>query len=632
MSSAKLTHEQKEIVEFYGSPLRVLAGPGTGKTLCLVEKVNFLIKTRKITPSEITLVTFTRAAAGELRGRIGRSGIGPDKIPYVNTLHGFAVNILRKYQSKAKLKPGFQPIGSDFTKLLIKDVFQELKQNNIYLSYSDIKSFTNAHFQLKAKAGVPKEMNNNDRHKKILNRFSSSFHEHLEFYNALDWSDFLYKTIELIELYPEIREEIHKGTKYLLVDEYQDLSPLEQYFIEKINADGSGLCIVGDDDQSIYETFRFANPGGLINFHKKYPACKSLFMSICWRCPPDVIKVALAVVKNNKNRIKKELKPLKEEKKGYVVCISHKSKKEEISWLVSKILEIQKKRKEIKHEDIMVLFKDGKIAKDYVSELQKSNIPLDLQLKVSNIFETEQFLGLLSAVKFLVNPHDNLNLRYCLYSWKGIGLETVRQIRLLSISMKKNLWDVIKDIISNPRLFKAIKNRNSVKKFHDFYKELICAKKFTKILQIYFERFLESKVDKACSIFLENLERFEGKEGFVSLKEILEDFENKMESGELESKYKEKGEGVRIMTMHSAKGCESPVVIIPTLEDDVIPGVTKNLEEQRRLFYVSLTRSQFGLYLSWARQRSGQEIHTVEGRKMLSKQKSRFLDEMGGLI
>lgn len=623
----KLTPEQKEIVKFHGTPLRVLAGPGTGKTMCLVEKARYLVKEQKIPYTQITLVTFARATAGELRARIERSGIDSDKLPYVNTLHGLAMNILKKNISKTDLKPNFQPVSSALTNILMNDVVYELKQKGASLSRSQVNTLREAHFRQKASAKLSAKITSNKKYIAMLSQFSNVFHEHLKFYNAVDWADVLIKALDLLDNEPEVKKDVHATTKYFLVDEYQDLNPLEQEFIDKISSDKSSLCVVGDDDQSIYETFRFANPKGLIDFIKKYPKAKSLPMSVCWRCPPVVVKAALKLIKNNKVRANKDLKAAKKKKRGFVVCLSHKSKKREIEWLVTKVNEI--KGKKYKYEDIMVLFTDGKIAKDYISRLQKEKIPLNIQLKTASIFESEAFLNLYYTMKVLVDPSNNLSIRYCLHNWKGIGPETVRQLRFLSVSLKLNLWEVIEKVSKNIDAHKDIRNRNRVGDFYIFLKTLFDIKKYAEMNKIYSSKFPESKNDKGCEIFFESLNSFKNKESVVTLKEIFEDFENKVESGELENKYREEKDGVKIMTMHSAKGCESPIVIIPALEEDIIPGLAKNIEEKRRLFYVSITRAKVGVYLNWASQRTGQEIHVVKGRRMLSKKKSRFLEEIG---
>lgn len=622
-----LTDEQREIVEFFGAPMRVLAGPGTGKTLCLIERINFLIEQKRVSHNEIYAITFTKAAAGELRKRLERRGIKSDGLPYVNTLHGLAMSILRSHLKRAGLKAGFRPIDGVAQRILVKDVIQDLKEKNINLSGYDVRIYITAHFQNKAKAGIPKHFSDNPRLAKILTEFSKSFHDNLDFYNAIDWAEILHKTIDLLDSHEDIKNDTHSKVRHLLVDEYQDLSPLEQYFVDKIVGNSSGLCIVGDDDQSIYETFRFADPKGIIDFTEKYKGAKPFFISLCRRCPPEVIKCASNLIKNNKKRVEKELLPFNEKKKGFVVALSHKSKKAEMEWLVSKIPELLKK--EFEYKDILILFTDGDIAKDYVLSLKAAGVPLDIQLKVSNIFNSEYFIWLMATIRWLVNKTDNLSMRQCLDYWKGIGPETVRQLKLQALSTHSTLWDAVESVANNPKAFKKIKQRNKVVSFHRYITKLEETKRFSELVEQFFMAVPESKEDKGCNIFLKHLDEFEDKEDMVTLKEVLEDFEQHVDSGELESKYQSEQKGVRIMSMHAAKGCESPVVIMPALEDDVMPGENAdNIEEKRRLFYVSLTRAKYGVYLSWASQRSGQEIHKIEGRKMLGKKKSRFLYEI----
>jgi len=623
----QLTEEQKAIVEFSGAPMRLLAGPGTGKTLCIIEKTKYLIEKRRISHKEICAITFTKAAARELWERLVKTGIKQGSLPYVNTLHGLAMGILRSHLKRAGMKPGFKLVEGFTQNILIKDVLQDLRERNIKLLQSDIKLYLKAHSQVKSKAGLPSHISSNSHKQRILDEFSKSFHENLCFYNALDWADILHRSIELLDQYNDIRKETHEKTQYLLVDEYQDLNPLEQYFIDKIIGNINGLCVVGDDDQSIYETFRFADPQGIINFPNKYKDAKSFFITLCRRCPPEVIEHALRLIKNNKKRVAKALFPFDKHKKGFVVCVSHRSKKKEAEWLTSKVIELVKKG--INYKDILILFTDGDIAKYYVAALKEEELPLDVQLKVSNIFNSPYFIWLLATIRWMVDNEDNLSMRQCLDYWKGIGPETVRQLRFIALSSNDTLWLAIDKVASNLDVFKQIKLRKAVKAFHDYMNKLKNFKKFTDITDLFLSIRPESREDLGCSIFLQHLHTFKNQEEVVNLKEILESFEEGIESGELESLYKKKHDNIRIMSFHSAKGCESEVVIIPALEDDIMPGISDNMEEQRRLFYVSITRAKYVVFLSWARQRTGQEIYKKEGRKMLGKYKSRFLSEIG---
>ena len=623
----KLTDEQRDVVTSFGVPLRVLAGPGTGKTLCLVERVKFLISKKKISHKNIFVITFTKRAAGELRSRLQKSGIKSDQLPYVSTLHGLAVHILKKYRHKTSLPAGFRPIDNVFARILLKDTVHALLVKNIRLSPNEVREFNHAHLQNKAGAGLPAHISSNTNKKRTLASFSRNFHEQLEFYDALDWNDIIQSVLELIDSCKEAREEIHAQIKYLLVDEYQDLSPLEQRFTKRLMDDHSGLCVVGDDDQSIYETFRFAAPRGIIEFDKEHPGSASKVISLCYRCPPKIIEIALALIQNNKQRASKKLEAFNKDKKGVVVHLSHRSKKAEILWVTSKVKELLE-LKNFRPKDIMILFTDGDIAKDYIIELEKENVPLDIQLKISHLFESETFVGFFSILKLLADPNDNLNTRQSLNFWRGIGPETVRQLKNLVVSTKSNLWQAVSKVSNNQSAFEEIKQRKVVLAFHDFIRELNSLKKPRQIVERMATKFSEVMSDRGIQILVEHIKSFSGAEEITNLKEIIKDFEQKIDSGELESESDEVDK-VRIMTMHSAKGCESPIVIIPALEDDIIPGNAENVEEKRRLFYVSITRTKYALFLSWASQRSGQEIHKVEGRKIIGKSRSRFLTEIG---
>jgi len=623
-----LADEQQKIIDHYGAPLRVLAGPGTGKTFCIIEKIKDLIIRKNISNNNICAVTFTNSASEELRERLEKSGIRHDILPYSNTLHGMGMGILRNNLTRAGLKPGFRPVDSITQRILVRDTVQDLKYKKINLTQKEIQIYIKSYYQKKSQAGIPPVISNNPQQKERLEIFSKYYCDTLDFYNVIDWTDILIKAIYLIDYYEDIKEKIHERTKYLLVDEYQDFSPLEQNFIDKICGNENGLFIVGDEDQSIYETFRFADPQGIINLTNKYKNLKSLSLTLCRRCSPEVISCALKLIENNRRRVSgKKLKPFDKNKKGFVAILPLRSKKAEIEWIVKKVLKLVN-QKGYSYKDFMILFTDSKMAKDYIDTFKKSNVPLDIQLKVSNVFSTKYFIWLISTIKFLANNNDNLSLRQCLDYWRGIGSETVRQLRLSAIANKTNLWEVINNLVNNPNAFEGMRQRNKVIAFFKYFSTIKNSKNFSDIAKNFFFTFPECKKDTGCKMLFGHLKKFDGKENIITIEDVMGDFEQQIESGELENKYKKEQGGIRIMTMHSAKGCESPVVFIPALEDDIMPGqYVENIEEQRRLFYVSLTRAKIGVFLTWAKQRTGQEIH-IYGRRMLGKNKSRFLIEI----
>jgi len=627
-STLTFTEEQVKIIEHMGAPLRVLAGPGTGKTFCLIERIRHLVVEKKVSHDKISAITFTNATAGVLRGRLERSGIARDSLPYVNTLHGFAMGLLKRHLREVGLRPGFRPIDTGMQKIIVQDVVEDLRHDGVTIKPAEIKLYKDAHLQRKSKAGIHFHIGDNASRVRTLDGFSARYHQNLDFYNAIDWADVLHRAMELLDNKDDIRSEVKQSTEYLLVDEYQDLSPLEQEFVDKICGAPVGLCIAGDDDQCIYETFRFAAPEGIIAFPKKYSHAKMLYLTLCHRCPPDVVKIALKLISNNRKRVAdKTLVASNPAKKGFAVALVQRSKKAEIDWLVSKVKELTVEK--YKFPDIMVLFTDGKVAKDYVAALREAGIPLNVQLTVSNIFGTETFNRAIATVRWIVDSSDNLSTRQCLDYAEDIGTETIRQLRLLAQSLSVDLWSAIENVAVNVKAFKQMRQRNKVKDFHSFLDGLRKTKSFKSVMKLVASYIPGFEEDRGCIEMRDYFNKFDGQEDAVTMKEALESFEQEIDSGELENKFKQEGDkGVRIMSMHSAKGCEAPVVFLPALEDDIIPGeYTSNVEEKRRLFYVSLTRAKVGVYLTWARQRTGQEIH-MHGRRMLDKKKSRFLEEI----
>ncbi|HUU05186.1 MAG TPA: 3'-5' exonuclease [Patescibacteria group bacterium] len=217
-------------------------------------------------------------------------------------------------------------------------------------------------------------------------------------------------------------------------------------------------------------------------------------------------------------------------------------------------------------------------------------------------------------------------MRQCLDYANQIGIETIRQIRLLAISLNCNLWMIIENINKNIDAFSSMRQRKKVVEFHLYLKDLFNYKNFNEIVYKFFNYVPLSKSDNGCQKVLAFLNEYENTK-IITLKDVLDEMDQKLLESENKDEIDEQNE-VRVMTMHSSKGCESPVVFIPAMEDDIMPGIDlENIEEKRRLFYVSLTRAKYGVFITWAKQRTGQEIH-MQGRKMLNKQRSVFLDEI----
>jgi len=277
---------------------------------------------------------------------------------------------------------------------------------------------------------------------------------------------------------------------------------------------------------------------------------------------------------------------------------------------------------------MLVLFKEGQIAEDYITAFREKGVPLDVKLKVVGPFDSPCFSNMLATLHFAADQDDNLALRQCLDYWPNIGATTTKQLRSLCFLRNISLWKSVGAVANNLEEHRAFARRRSVKEFHSAMTNILAIGKFGQLVQTILTMLVGCNDDPGIRILQTFLDKQAGNEAVMTIAEALENFDQERESGEFDKVEEELPDKVRIMTMHSSKGLEAKVVFIPAMEDDLMPGHVVNLEERRRLFYVSITRAKQILLFSWASQRIGKEIHR-EGGKMLGKQKSKFLTEMG---
>ena len=625
-----LTDEQRRVVRHRGGPLRVVAGPGTGKTSCIAARIKDLLVRDRVAPARLLGVTFTRAAAGEMRQKLEKQGVRPDRMPDVRTLHSKAVGLLRHHGSLVGLSPNTRPLSELEANLVLKDVAADLASTGLRLPFKgagNILDYRRAYRSEKGGAGIPSWISANRRRLKTYHQFCQTYEELQKFYTAIDWFRVVSLALHLLDSNPDVLAEEQARVEHLLVDEYQDLNPRDQELVRRLSGDASGLCVVGDEDQSIYESQRYADPSGLVSFDKVVRGTKTLELTSCYRCPQQVLDKANALISNNKKRIsdKQPLRAAGAKRKGVVATVWRRSKKAEIEWLVKKVTELHEKGFE--YRDILILFTEGQVGQGYIQALQEKGIPLAVQLKVAGPFDSACFLRVFATLHFLAEPAHNLALRQCLDYWPNIGQGTIRELRRLSTQRSESLWEAVSEVASAPDEHRSIRRRRLVADFHKAMTRLASIQEFQELLPAIVENLPDCSADPGVQILGEYFGKQSGKEGALNIAEVLQNFEQEREAGRFEVA-EELPDKVRIMTMHSAKGLEAKVVIIPALEDDLMPGQFSNTEERRRLFYVSVTRTKKTLLMSWASQRVGQEIHRPGGR-MLGKKPSRFLKEMG---
>lgn len=626
-----LSPEQEKIVQHVGSPLRVLAGPGTGKTFTIAHRVRWLLEESVVQPSAIRAITFTNAAADEMRNKIEKIGVRPDRMSWISTLHAAATRILHTEAALARVHPQFRPLGRRELRVVLADVEEDLraagyrigfratiKIRDLYEVYRQVRSAPNPE--------PPSWLSTSSFERRLYEQFVHKFEEAQRFYRTLDWADVIHRTIELFQQHPELKQAHCEKTRYLMVDEYQDLNPAEQWLVTVLVGDPAGLSIFGDDDQSLYESLRFADPRGILDFPKKFPGAVTYPLSVCRRCPQEVIKPALQLIQHNLVREEKALEAESPAKKGFVAVRALRSMKQEKAWLVEKI-KVQV-GKGFRYRDMLVLFSEGSVAEEYVVTLKASGIPCLVKLRLESIFDSETFQDFHAYLRFIADNEDNLSLRVCLASAPGVGSRTIWHLRKMAEAKRCTLWKAVKDLTGAPQAFREVRQRKVVQQWCGELEKALSAERFGTVVAQVAALLPGCQEDAGVKCLTEYIRSMDGKEEALTFKEVLDTFEQLREAGRFEGQAEQEEDAVRVMTMHSAKGLEAPLVFIPATEDDLMPG-GGNVEERRRLFYVALTRAKYGVFISWARQRTGKVTHSMPGRKIIGKIGSRFIKEMG---
>jgi len=590
-----LTPEQKDIVQTTGKPLLVLAGPGTGKTEVLAQRILFLIENNLATKEEIVGITFTTKAANQMKDRLKQLGLPEDEHPLICTLHSLATKILRENGEMAGLPTEFMIADSYEASLILQDAIEDV---NPHLSKHWKKLFEQI-FLFKAQNKRPEDIDDKKMFKKIYQRYQ----ELLRFHKALDFEDLILEACSLLEKHQEIREFYQNRCKNLLVDEFQDINPAEYHLIKLLAGEGNGLFVLGDDDQSIY-TFRGGTPKIILGFTKDFKNAEEKVMTVCFRCPDKIILGALALIRNNKDRRDKELKPINRNA-DLIKFLDCKSDIQEARWIAEWIKE-NLEGEEYEPKDIAILYRGGDIADKIAEEVSKF-----IRIIRPSPEETKHQREFIAYLRLVTDRRDSLALRVCLSSKtaKKIGPIAIKKLRDYAESNNCELWDTL-IIAQKENEFKRW--RKYLKAFVDLIEQLnkklsqlplteflihvaktLGYEKEPRIKEII-ERSKNLPEGNSLSAFLENLRGKRGEKA-AERKESAEDREN----------------AVLFITMHSVKGLERKVVFVIGMEKGEFPKSNSNVEEERRLFYVAMTRAKDKLFLCYAKKREGQSAQGV---------------------
>ncbi|MDE6761425.1 MAG: UvrD-helicase domain-containing protein [Lachnospiraceae bacterium] len=613
---SNLNDRQNEAVRYTQGPLLLLAGAGSGKTRVLTHRVAYLIEEEGVNPYNILAITFTNKAAEEMRDRVDRIVSFGAQSVWVSTFHSLCVRILRRFIDRLDYQTNFTIYDSDDQKAVVKNCLKKLNMDpKQYPERMIMAEISRAKEQFISPSEYDREASGQYRKMQIA-RVYTEYQERLKQSNALDFDDLLYKTVELFQFHPEILDNYQERFRYIMVDEYQDTNHIQFLLIKQLAAKYRNLCVVGDDDQSIYK-FRGANIYNILNFEEEYPEAKVIKLEQNYRSTGNILKAANGVISHNEGRKEKAL--WTEAPEGEKVSFSlYDTEYQEAEDTVREILH-QHKEEGRPYNHFAVLYRTNAQSRIYEEKLLMKNIPYKI-IGGQNFYGRKEVKDLICYLKAVDNGRDDMAVRRIVNVPKrGIGVSSVDKIQAYADTYEMGLLDAMFEAANVPGLNRAAAKvesfTNLIMDFRDLLEEgAFLSELYDQILERtgYWEELVAENTEEA-EARMENLTelknkivKYEEEAEHPTLSELLEeialvaDVDNVIETEEK----------VLLMTLHSAKGLEFPCVFLGGMEDRLFPsGMALNseepdaVEEERRLCYVGITRAKERLYLSAARQR-----------------------------
>ena len=606
-----LNDMQRQAVLATDGPLLVLAGAGSGKTTVLTKRIAYILGLKKARPWEILAITFTNKAAKEMADRI--AALVPDSASdmWIKTFHSACLRILRKDIDRLGYTSNFNIYDTSDQKRLVKEC---IKDSMLSEDMYPVKSVMFVISDCKNKGITPDEyLQNNDGdfrakgYGKIFRRYTNRLKEN----NALDFDDLLCKTVELFENNPDVLEYYQNKFRYILVDEYQDTNNIQYRLVAMLAQKYRNLCVVGDDDQSIYK-FRGADVTNILDFEKQFRDAKVIKLEQNYRSTQNILDAANEVISNNINRKQKKLWT----DRGDGAKIIVRSLNDQIgeAQYINNTIESFVRTGEYKYSDFAILYRTNAQTRSFEENL---TCPYRI-LAGLRFYDRREIKDLLSYLRVIFNPADDTNLsRIVNVPKRGIGDTTVGKISALAMSVGKSMFDIITD----PGYAEAIgRSYSKIASFAQMINEirsLVNEISVSELIEVILKRtgYLES-------LIAENAQEAQGRiENIEELKSKAIEYEEKVENPSFEGfldnislvsdvdNYDEEQDAVVLMTLHSAKGLEFPVVFMCGMEYGLFPSMMAEMEEggieeERRLCYVGITRAKSRLYMTWARMRT----------------------------
>ena len=624
-----LNDKQKEAVLATDGPCLVIAGAGSGKTKVLTHKIAYDIESG-IKPWNILAITFTNKAANEMKERIEKLIGDAAKDLWMGTFHSICVRILRRYIDRIGYKTDFVIFDTSDQKTLIKECLKTLKvDDKIFTDRGVLSEISNGKNEmLEPKAYGVKYAG--DFRKKTIAEIYELYQRRLRENNAIDFDDIINFTIKILSENPDVLDYYTEKFKYILVDEYQDTNKAQFTLVSLLASKYGNVTAVGDNDQGIY-SFRGADISNILNFERDFPGTKIIKLEQNYRCTGNILKAANAVIKHNENKYDKKLWTENEE--GHLPCIyCGEDEYDEGRYIVEQINHL-KTEEYYKNSDFTILYRMNTQSRAIEEILRRESIPYKI-IGGLKFYERKEIKDIISYLRLIQNPSDNLSLKRIINEPKrGIGKTSLDKIEELSINSGVPMYEIIKNaeqyglnrVFLNSREFvNAIEELRAKKddiKISDLIKETLKKSGYTQALENENTIEAENRIENLDEFLTVAIE-FEDESADNKLSDFLEGITLSSDIDNME----EAEETVTLMTLHSAKGLEFPVVFLVGMEEGIFPGYKsigepKELEEERRLCYVGITRAKEHLFLTCSKQR------TIFGSTSCN-QVSRFLREI----
>ena len=635
--SLLLNEEQAEAITHIDGPLLALAGAGSGKTRVITERIAFLIK-KGISPSNILAVTFTNKAAAEMRERIVLLLKEKPKQLVISTFHSFCVRVLKVEIDKLGYKNNFSIYSSSDCRTLIRNILREIKINtlnydeNLFAWYID---------RYKNNLIKPHEVTPHDDLEKIAKRVYEVYQHYLKGYNALDFNDLINLTIDLFIGFPEVLNKYQERFKYIMIDEYQDTNFAQYKLTSLLASKYRNIAVVGDDDQSIY-AFRGAEISNILSFENEYPNAKIITLTKNYRSTKAILEAAHAVISNNVNR--KDKKVVAEGEEGIPPdIISCEDEREEAKFVADSIANYSITKK-LNYENFAVLFRMNAQSRLFEEAFRLMGLPY-VVVGAFQFYERKEIKDILAYLNLFVNPEDEVSLLRVINTPKrGIGSVAINNLNEISIKNGVSLYQTLLDYNNiddiPPKAKSGIKDfLDIIEKYHEIFtvdknalekpKLYDNINKFLDDIAYHNEILNSSDTKEQGSKKMENVEslmngilEYEKGNKNASLKNYLDRI---LLMSMEENNDEENKKGIMLMSIHSAKGLEFPYVYISGMEEGILPhhksSSEKEIEEERRLCYVAMTRAKKHLTLTYCLSR------TKMGKKV-ERSPSIFLEEM----